>query len=121
MFEALIVLLAQQMPFSVVAKMTGLSWYYVHAICGRYVDAAVDLTNLSELTAVSIDETSCRRGHEYVTIVVDEDKRRVVFVAEGRDAGTVAAFGEHLRSRGGEPPRVNMSWYRQRRNLIVQR
>jgi tetratricopeptide (TPR) repeat protein len=48
MFEALIVLLAQQMPFSVVAKMTGLSWYYVHEICSRYVDEAVDLTDLSE-------------------------------------------------------------------------
>jgi transposase len=106
MFEALIVLLAQQMPFSVVAKMTGLSWYYVHAICGRYVDDAVDLIDLSELTAVSIDETSCRRGHEYVTIVADEDKRRVVFVAEGKDAATVAAFGLHLSSHGGKPDQI---------------
>jgi transposase len=106
MFEALIVLLAQQMPFSVVAKMTGLSWYYVHAICSRYVDDAVDLTNLSEFTAVAIDETSCRRGHEYVTIVADEEKRRVVFVAEGRDAATIAAFGAHLSSHGGKPDQI---------------
>jgi len=100
MFEALIVLLAQQMPFSVVAKMTGLSWYYVHAICGRYVDDAVDLVDLSELAAVSTDET-----HEYVTIAADEDKRRVIFVAGGKDAATVAAFGAHLSSRGGKPIR----------------
>jgi transposase len=106
MFEALIVLLAQQMPFSAVAKMTGLSWYYVHAICGRYVDDAVDLMDLSALAAVSIDETSSRRGHEYVTIVADEDKRRVVFVAEGRDASTVGAFGAHLASHGGKPDQI---------------
>jgi transposase len=106
MFEALIVLLAQQMPFSVVAKMTGLSWYRVHAICSRYVDDAVDLEDLSDLTAVSIDETSCRRGHEYVTIVADEEKRRVVFVTEGKDAATVAAFSAHLTSHGGKPDQI---------------
>ena len=106
MFEALIVLLTQQMPFSVVAKMTGLSWYYVHEICSRYVDGAVDLMDLSELTAVSIDETSSRRGHEYVTIVADEEQRRVIFVTEGRDAETVAAFGEHLKSHGGKPDNI---------------
>ena len=33
----------QQMPFSVVAKTTGLSWYHVHAICARYVDDAVEI------------------------------------------------------------------------------
>jgi transposase len=106
MFEALIVLLAQQMPFSVVAKMTGLSWHHVHAICARYVDDAVDLIDLSDVTAVSIDETSCRRGHEYVTIVADEAKRRVVFVTEGKDAATIAAFGSHLSSHGGKPDQI---------------
>jgi transposase len=106
MFEALIVLLAQQMPFSVVAKMTGLSWHHVHAICARYVDNAVDLIDLSDVTAVSIDETSCRRGHEYVTIVADEAKRRVVFVTEGKDAATIAAFGSHLSSHGGKPDQI---------------
>jgi transposase len=106
MFEALIVLLAQQMPFSVVAKMTGLSWYLVHAICARYVDDAVELIDLSEVTAVSLDETSCRRGHEYVTIVADEAKRRMIFVTEGKDASTVAAFGTHLSSHGGKPDQI---------------
>jgi transposase len=106
MFEALIVLLAQQMPFSVVAKMTGLSWHHVHAICARYVDDAVDLIDLSDVTAVSIDETSCRRGHEYVTIVADEAKRRVVFVTEGKDAATIAAFCSHLSSHGGKPDQI---------------
>ena len=106
-FEALIVLLAQQMPFGVVAQMTGLSWHRVHAVCARYVDEAVDLTDLSEVNAVSIDETSCRRGHEYVTLVADEATRRVIFVTEGKDAATVAAFGAHLKSHRGNPDQID--------------
>jgi hypothetical protein len=99
--SALIVMLAQQMPFHVVAKMTGLSWYRVKSICDRYVDEAVKLTDLSEVTAVSIDETSSERGHEYVTLVADEAERRVIFVTEGKNAETIEAFGKHLASQSG--------------------
>jgi len=101
-FEALIVLLAQQMPFHVVAQMTGLSWHRAKAICDRYVDDAVELTDLSKVAAVSIDETSSQRGHEYVTLVVDDTERKVIFVTEGKDAETIAAFGQHLTSHGGK-------------------
>jgi transposase len=40
------------------------------------------------------------------TIVADEDKRRVVFVAEGKDAATVAGFSAHLTSHGGKPDQI---------------
>ncbi|MGI8569280.1 MAG: ISL3 family transposase [Methylocella sp.] len=106
LFEALVVLLCQQMPFAAVAQMVGLSWHRVHAVCKRYVDEAVEETDLAELRAVSIDETSCRRGHDYVTLVADEAERRVVFVTEGKDAAAVAAFGEHLSSHGGKPEQI---------------
>jgi transposase len=46
------------------------------------------------------------RGHDYVTIVADEEKRRVVFVTEGKDAATVAAFSAHLTSHGGKPDQI---------------
>jgi transposase len=106
MFEALIVLLCQQMPFGVVAQMVCLSWHRVHAICKRYVNEAVKELDLSELRAVSIDETSCRRGHDYVTLVVDEAERRVVFVTEGKDAKTVEAFASHLNSHAADPQQI---------------
>ena len=105
-FEALIVLLAQQMPFQAVAQMTGLSWHRAKAICDHYVDDAVELTDLSEVTAVSIDETSSQRGHEYVTLVVDDAQRRVIFVTEGKDAETIAGFGEHLTAHGGKVEKI---------------
>ena len=106
LFEALIVLLCQQMPFEAVARMVGLSWHRVHAVCNRYVDDAVEGTDLAELRAVAIDETSCRRGHDYVTLVADETERRVVFVTEGKDAAGIQAFGAHLSAHGGKPEQI---------------
>jgi transposase len=106
LFEALVLMLAQQMPFAAVARIIGESWHRVHAICTRYVDRAVEDTDLSAVKAVAIDETSYQRGHKYLTIAVDADKRAVIFVTKGRDAETVAAFADHLRAHTGDAANI---------------
>lgn len=67
-----------------VARLVGESWHRVHAICSRYVDLAVDAVDLSSVTALAIDETSYRRGHHYLTLAADANRRSVVFVTPGR-------------------------------------
>ena len=53
-----------------------------------------------------IDETSSRRGQDYVSVFADLDQRRAVYVCEGRDQGTVQAFSCFLETHGGEVARV---------------
>jgi len=106
LFEALVLALCQQMPFAAVARIVGLSWHRVHAICARYVQRAVADTDLSEVTAVAIDETSSRRGHNYVTLAADMTARRVVFVTEQRDSQTIADFAQYLREHGADPDQI---------------
>lgn len=106
LFEALVLAMAQQMSFAAVAKLTGVSWHRVHAIRRRYVDLAVAEADLSTVTAVAIDETSCRRGHNYLTIVADAQQRKVVFVTEGKDAPTVARFARHLAEHKGAADQI---------------
>jgi transposase len=106
LFEALVLAMAQQMTFAAVAKLVGESWHRVHAICSRYVDLALAEADLSEVTAVAIDETSCRRGHNYLTIAADMDERKVVFVTEGKDANTISHFAEYLAAHKGTPDQV---------------
>jgi transposase len=101
LFEALVLMLAQQMPFAAVARTVGESWHRVHAICRRYVDLALDGADLSALSSVAIDETSYRRGHSYLTLVADADARKVVFVSKGRGADNIAGFTQHLRAHNG--------------------
>ncbi len=107
LFEALVLAMAQQMTFAAVAKLVGESWHRVHAICSRYVDLALAEADLSAVTAVAIDETSCRRGHNYLTIAADMEERKVVFVTEGKDAKTVAAFAEYLVEHKGTAEQVS--------------
>src|ERR1700758_4912095 len=88
------------------ARLVKESWHRVHAICSRYVDLAVAQADLSRVVAVAVDETSCRRGHDYLTIAADAEERKVVFVTEGRDTATIARFAEHLATHGAQPEQI---------------
>ena len=55
---------------------------------------------------MAFDETASRRGHNYVSLFVDLARRRVLFVAEGKDAGTVEAFAQDLAAHGGNPKAI---------------
>lgn len=106
LFEALVLAMCRQMPFAAVARIVGLSWHRVHAICSRYVDRALAAADLSEVTAVAIDETSSRRGHNYLTLVADMQAQRVVFVTPERHSDTIAQFARHLTDRQATPDQI---------------
>lgn len=73
-------------------------WRVVRACVAR----ARETADYSNVTAVGVDETAKRRGHDYLSAFVDLDRRRVVSVQEGRDAATVAGFAEDLAAHGGD-------------------
>ena len=45
------------------------------------------------VTRLAIDETAARRGQDYVTLFVDIDQARVMFVTEGNGANPARAIG----------------------------
>jgi transposase len=106
LFEALILMLAQQMPFRAVGRIVGESEYRVLAVCRRYVHIAGGLAGYSAVTSLAVDETSRARGQQYVTLAADADERRVVFVGEGRSAQVVAELAQHLDWHGCPPSQI---------------
>jgi transposase len=100
LFEALILMLAQQMPFAAVARIAGESAYRVLQVCKRYVELALAQANFSDVKALAIDETSRARGHDYITLAADALARRVLFVTEGRDARTIGELAAELNAHG---------------------
>ena len=106
LFEALVLMLARQMPFAAVARIAGISAYRVLAICRRYVALALQAADFSQVKALAIDETSRARGHDYITLAADAIERRVLAVAEGREAKTVAAIAAELAEHGCPPAQI---------------
>lgn len=106
LFEAMILMLAQQMPFAAVARIVGESAHRVMAVCERYVEIALGLADFGEVKALAIDETSRARGHDYITLAADALERRVLFVTEGRDAGTIKALAADLAHHGCPPGQI---------------
>ncbi len=107
LFEALILMLAQQMPFAAVARIAGESAYRVLQVCQRYVELALAQADFSDVKALAIDETSRARGHDYLTLAADALARRVLFVTEGRDAQTIGELAAELDAHGCPPEQID--------------
>ena len=106
LFEALVLTMCRQMPFAAVARMVGETWHRVQAICQRYVELTLAKADLSELTMLAIDETSCRRGHNYLTLAADAGAHKVVFVTPGRDASTMGELSQFLSEHKAAPGQI---------------
>lgn len=108
LFEALVMMLAPQMPVAAVARIVGISAHRVQQICNRYVALALAAADFSEVKALAIDETSRARGHDYITLAADADpeQRRVLVVTEGRDAKTVQTVAQELAAHGCPPEQI---------------
>ena len=82
---------------SAVAEVMRVSWRSVGAIITRVVaDARAAKDPFEGLVRIGIDEISYRRGHKYLTVLVDHDSGRLVWAAVGRDKETLEQFFELL-------------------------
>jgi transposase len=102
LFEAYVLALAKAMPIANAAKRLGEHDTRLWRIVSHYVWRAVEALDLSEVRRIAADETSARRGHDYISLFVDMGRRKVVYVAEGKDAATVKEFAEFLEAHGGD-------------------
>ncbi len=89
LFEAYVLALAKAMPIANAAKRLGEHDTRLWRIVEHYVWQAVEKLDLSEVRRIAADETSARRGHDYISLFVDMARRKVVYVADGKDAATV--------------------------------
>jgi transposase len=85
--------LAVNTSASAVAQLMRTTWRTVGAICRRVADEARAQRDLfAGLKRIGVDEISVRKGHRYLTVVIDHDSGRLVWAAPGRDRKTVEKF-----------------------------
>ncbi|GHV13298.1 ISL3 family transposase ISMac21 [Fibrobacterales bacterium] len=96
LFEALLMQLLTCMPVKQVEKICHVDDNKLWRMIGKYVDTARCFVDMSGVLHIGVDETSIRKGHEYVSLFVDTDKPAVLFVTEGKDAKTFDRFSEDM-------------------------
>lgn len=92
-FDDTVAWLATHTSKTAITELLRIAWATVGAIVARVVDearAAVD--PFDGLHRIGIDEISYKRGHRYLTVVVDHDSGRLVWAAKGRDKKTLEGF-----------------------------
>ncbi len=101
LFEAFVMSLIElEMPVVSVARLVGEYDQRIWNIFKHHVKKARANTDYSDINRVGIDETSFRRGHNYVTLGVDLDTARVFDVTEGKDQETIGVLAAFLEENG---------------------
>lgn len=96
-FDAQIAWLVTKCSKAAVSELMRISWRSVGAVLQReyqQLDAGRD--RLAGVQKIGIDEVSYKKGHRYLTVVINHDTGHLIWAAEGRDSKTVAAFFEEL-------------------------
>jgi transposase len=97
LFEDTCAWLVGAMASSAVAVFLRVAWRTVTDVVERVVaDGRATNDLLAGLKRIGIDEISYRKGHRYLTIVIDHDTGRLVWAAEGRNMETLAKFFAEL-------------------------
>jgi len=95
-FEDAVGFLAQRLDKTAVAELTDIAWVTVGQIAERLVAEKLLEDRFEGLTKIGVDEISYRKHHKYLTVVVDHESGRVVWVGEGKSAKTLGQFFEEL-------------------------
>lgn len=106
LFEALLMQLCHAMPVKRVAKVAALNDDKIWQMLERYIDQTRTYEDFKAIEAIGIDETSRSKGHEYVTLFVDLQQRRTLFVTEGKDHTTIKRFTEDFTGHHGDTGQV---------------
>ncbi|TYO98353.1 transposase [Geothermobacter ehrlichii] len=106
LFEALVMALARQMAVNAIAQLLQAHDTRLWRIICSYVESARDAEDFSGVTRLGADETSARRGHDYVTFFFDMDARKLLFGAHGKDHTTVERFVADLEAHGGSTENI---------------
>ena len=78
------------------ARWHGLDWKTAKAIDFRELERTLGPPNLDGVRMLAMDEFAIQKGHRYATVVVDAERKRVLWVGRGRSRAEVRPFFELL-------------------------
>ena len=103
LFEQAAMSLVKEMPVLAVSRQLEITDKRLWRIVHHYVGCMLNQLDLSRVATVGVDETASRRGHRYVTVFVDMQRKQepVVFAVPGHGKDAIKAFSAFLAEHGG--------------------
>lgn len=96
-FDDTVAWLATVTSKTATTRLMRVAWRTVGSIITRvWADTGGATDRLAGVSRIGVDEISYRRGHEYLTVVVDHDTGRLLWAAPGRDRATLRGFFDLL-------------------------
>jgi transposase len=99
LFEVLAIDWLREASIEAVARMLGLSWDEVAGIQRRAVERGLARRKLKPTPVLGVDETSFKRRHDYVTVLCDAERGRVLSVLDGREKEPLARCLKELPAK----------------------
>lgn len=106
LFEALVMTMARDLPVNVMARLFSVTDTRLWRIINAHVVIARAQEDYSGVKRVGIDETSVKKGHNYVSFFFDLDQKKLLFGTEGKDNETVKDFVADLEKHGGNAEQI---------------
>ncbi len=106
LFEALSLTLCEHVPVAQAGAQLRIQPARLWRSLNHYVKKARDLVSMAEVSHIGIDETSAKKGHEYITVVHDLKEKRLLFATPGRSNETLVEFKADLLAHGGNPKEI---------------
>jgi transposase len=97
-FERLVLELRESMTLKDVARSLCVSDWLVKDIEKRWLGKHFAKPRLKDLRHIAIDEIATKKGHKYLTIVMDLESGAVVFVGDGKGADALKPFWRSLKA-----------------------
>ena len=91
--------LCKVMTVTDVARHFALDWKTVKDIDKHYLEAQYGQPDYSGLRILAVDEISIRKGHSYLTVVLNYETGHVVYVGKERKARTLSRFFNQLTAK----------------------
>jgi transposase len=98
LFEAFIMTLVKDMPVSSIAELIDEHDTKIWRVIKHHTSEAYAQKDFSDVVEIGCDETSSKKGHNYVTIFANMATRKVIYATPGKNADTIRKFVAELPS-----------------------
>jgi transposase len=100
-------LIESEMPVNKAANVLNIYPNRLWTIFNYWISKAHKDDKIESLEKVGFDETSVRKGHDYVTTIVDLLERRVLFATEGKGSDCIEKSVSYLKDKAVEVDSIN--------------